>query len=88
MPEHPGGLVHREPPQRLGALRALRADQPLVVEQAGVLQRLEVAQAVGREGPVDLAVGVEDAALGVAKAPRLEAGGTLVSAGGRTGGAE
>ena len=60
----------------------------LVVEQAGVDQRLEVAQAVGREGAVDLAVAVEDAALGVTKAAWLEAGSALVSSGGRTGGAE
>ena len=74
VPEHRRRLVHQQPAQRLGALRALGANEPLVVEQAGLDQRLEVAQAVGREGAVDLAVAVEDPALGVTKAAGLEAG--------------
>ena len=74
VPEHAGGLVDEQPAQRLGVLGALGAHEPLVVEQARVGQRLEVAQAVGRECAVDLAVAVEDAALGVAKAAWLEAG--------------
>ena len=74
MAQHPGGLVHEQPAQRLGVLRALGAHDPLVVEQAGVGHGLEVAQAVGRERPEDLAAAIEDAALGVTKAAGLEAG--------------
>ena len=64
-------------------------DDALVVEQAGRRERLEVAQAVGRERAVDLVAGVEDAALGVAEGAGLEAGGLgLASAGGAHGGGE
>ena len=78
MAQHPGRLVHEEPLERFRARRSLRPDQPLVVEQARIRDGLEVAQPVSRQRAVHLAVGIEDPALGVAKAPRLEA---CVSAG-------
>ena len=57
---------------------ALGRDHAPVVEQPGGLERLEVAQAVGRQRAIDLVAGVEDAALGVAERARLEPAGCRV----------
>ena len=73
--QHAGGLVHQEAldgAEPVGS--ALGRHQALVLEQAGGLERLEVGQPVGREGPQHLVARVEDPALGIAEGAGLEAG--------------
>ena len=74
MAEHRGRLVHEQVAQRCNVACTLGAHDALVVEQAAGLERLEVAQAIGRERAVDLVARVEHPALGVTKRPGLEAG--------------
>ena len=74
MAQHRGRLVHEQALGGHGAVGALRAHDALAVEEAGRLQRLEVAQAVRREGAVDVVARVEDPALGVAEGAGLEPG--------------
>jgi len=65
--------VHEQRPVDRAVLDELGADDPLVVEQTGRPKRLEVAQAIGREGAIDVGAGVEDATLRVPEGTRLEA---------------
>jgi hypothetical protein len=74
--EHPGAAVDDQVPGGIGrAGQQLGLDEPAVGLEALVelrlLERLEVLEAVLREGPVDAVAGVEDPALRVAEGAGL-----------------
>ena len=73
--KHGRGLVHEQVTRRGHAVRALRPDHALVVEQAGGLERLEVGQAVGRERAEDVVACIENPALRVTEGAGLQVGG-------------
>jgi hypothetical protein len=75
--EHSGRLVHQQAGGIRTAVGALGVDDALIVEQAALLECLEVAQAVGRERAEDVAARVEDPALGITERPGLQPGGRV-----------
>ena len=72
--EHGGRLVHEQVAQRCNIACTLGAHDPLVVEEAAGLQRLEVGQPVSGERAVDVVARVEHATFGITEGPGLEAG--------------
>ena len=64
MPQNGGGVGQ-------GPIDALRADDPRVLQEAARRERLEIGKPARRQRAADLAVGVEDPAVRVAKRARL-----------------
>jgi len=74
--QHAGAVVDEQILRHVGrAVDQLGPDEAAVgaeaLEQLRLLERLEVVQAVLRQGPVDVAAGVEDPALGIAEGAGL-----------------